>query len=115
MEQERRRWALRPLTLRALAGEVISSDPPEAAAKDGRATLEISGGTDWVPLRVRGLDPTRPLHVRQIDTNGARELGPGAPGEPWCNAWPTDEPGCGFTFLIKASGDGEPIRLQVWQ
>jgi len=115
MERERRRWALRPLTLRALVGEVVSSDPPEAAAKDGRATLEIRGGTDWVPLRVRGLDPTRPPHVRQIDTNGARELGPGAPGEPWYNAWPTDEPGCGFTFLIKASGDGGPIRLQVWQ
>jgi hypothetical protein len=114
MEAERARWALSPLTLTAAVGTVVSSDPPQVAATGGRATVTLSGGTDWLPLRVSGMQPGRPLHVRQSDAAGDRDLGPGAPDEPWYSAWPSGA-GCGFTFLVKCPPGNGPITLDISQ
>ena len=117
MEQERRRWALDPFAVVASIGEVESTAPPHVIAADGRVECEVSGGADWVPIRVSALDPGLPLHVRQFDAEGFHDLGPGALGEPWYNAWPMDdeEGKCGFTFLVKMPADGAPVKLAVWQ
>ena len=115
MEAERERWAVHPLTATATVGQVLSSDPPEVRARDGRAVFRIASGTDWVPVRVVGLQAGRRLHVRQTEASGARELGPANPDEPWCNAWPDEGTRCGFTFLVKTNGDGSPLKLEVWQ
>ena len=58
---------------------------------------------------------SKPLHVRQTDASGARELGPGAPDEPWYNAWPDADGKCGFTFLVKMPDAGGSVKLEVWQ
>lgn len=114
MEAERARWALSPLTLTATRGAVVSSDPPQVAADQGRALVTLTGGADWVPLRVSGMQPGRPLRVHQSDASGDRDLGPGAPGEPWYSAWP--EPGgCGFTLLINCPPEGGAIGLDISQ
>lgn len=120
MERERARWALKPLRVSARVGEALSADPPEFRAVGGRADVEISGGAGWLPVRVRGMAPGRPLEVRQTDASGARDLGPGAPDEPWYSAWPEAaerssdaRPSCGFTFLVKMPETGGPIRLEI--
>lgn len=115
MERERERWALRPLSVRAGVGEVISADPPEVRARDGAAEVELTGGYNWVPVRVRGLRPGLPLRVTQTDALGRRELGPGAPGEPWYAAWPDGEGTCGFTFLVALPAGAEAVRVEVRQ
>ena len=115
MEDERERWALAPLRVTAKVGKVISSDPPEIQASRDRIEATISGGTDWIPVRVRGLQPGKPLHVRQTDSTGTRELGPGAPGEPWYNAWPAADGKCGFTFLVQTDPGGGAVRIEGWQ
>jgi hypothetical protein len=115
MERERSMWALKPLRATAQTGSVVSSDPPEFRAAGGRVEAEITGGGNWIPVRVRGMRPGMRLHVRQADSAGDRELGPGAPDEPWYNAWPDANGACGFTFLVKTPGDGGPMRLTVWQ
>jgi len=115
MERERDRWAVHPLHAVATIGEVLSSDPPEIRARAGRVACEVTGGADWVPLRVVGFQPGRKLHVRQTDASGSRELGPGAPDEPWYNAWPARDGQCGFTFLIRTDTAGEPVKLEAWQ
>ncbi len=121
MEAERDRWALHPLTVTANVGQVVSSDPPEIRVVPAgpqarnRAEFELRGGADWLPVRVFGLQPGKMLHVRQTDSTGTRELGPGAPDEPWYNAWPAPGGRCGVTFLVKTVGDGSPLRLEVWQ
>ena len=112
---ERERWALRPLTVEATVGTVVSSDPPEIAAADGRVEATLSGGADWVPVRVSGFDASRPLRVEQTDSTGARTLGPGAEGEPWYNAWTAEDGTCGFTFLVKTDPTGEPVKLVIRQ
>jgi len=76
---------------------------------------EISGGTDWIPVRLMGLDPSKPLQVRQTDSTGARMLGPGATDEPWYSAWPTGDGKCGFTLLVRTDPDGGPVRIEAWQ
>ena len=115
MERERDRWALKPLRLATHVGEVISFDPPEVRAVEGQAELELTGGAGWVPVRVRGMTPGKALRVRQTDAAGSRELGPGAPDEPWYSAWPDEEAFCGFTFLVKLPEGGGPVRLAVRQ
>ena len=117
MEQERQRWALHPLTVRVTAGQLVSADPPEVKAEGGRCTFSLTGGADWVPVRVVGCLPGVPLHVRQTDSTGTRLLGPANPEEPWYNAWPDpQDPGkCGFTFLVKKPAGGEPVKLSVSQ
>jgi hypothetical protein len=121
MQQERERWAINPLRIQATVGTMLSSDPPEVRAAGGRVVAQVTGGTDWVPVKLRGMQPGKPLHVRQTDAAGtaapgaARDLGPGAPGEPWYNAWP-DSPGkCGFTFLVKMPEDGGAVKLEISQ
>lgn len=114
MAAERERWALRPLKVTAAVGQVISCDPPEVKAEGGRAEVELSGGADWVPLRVSGMMAGQKLRVVQEDAEGRRELGPGAPGEPWYSAWPDAASGYGFTFLVKVPPTG-PVRLTIEQ
>jgi len=75
----------------------------------------ISGGTGWMPVRVRGLVAGKRLRVRQADAVGVRELGPGAGDEPWYSAWPDTDGACGFTFVIRLPDTGGPVRLTVWQ
>ena len=115
MERERDRWAVHPLHAAATIGEVLSNDPPEIRARAGRIACEIAGGADWVPVRVVGFQPGKRLHVRQTDASGSRELGPGAPDEPWYNAWPAKDARCGFTFLIRTGRAGEAVKLEAWQ
>jgi hypothetical protein len=115
MEQERECWRLDPLRVTAGVGRVLSSDPPEIMAKDGRLDARIAGGADWLPIRVRGLDPNKPLQVRQTDSRGERMLGPGAPDEPWYSAWPANGGTCGFTFLVRTDPSGAPLRIEAWQ
>jgi len=115
MEQERERWRAAPLSLTTAEGKLTGDAPPEFWAEHGRIDAEIGGGADWLPVRVRGFDPGRPLQVRQTDSTGTRMLGPGAPDEPWYSAWPTGDGRCGFTFLIRADPTGAPVRLEVWQ
>jgi hypothetical protein len=115
MERERATWALRPLRVTAQVGEVISADPPEFRATGGTVEGGLTGGVGWVPVRVRGMTPGKPLHVRQTDATGSRELGPGAPDEPWYSAWPDANGTCGFTFLARMPEGGGPIRLVMGQ
>jgi hypothetical protein len=115
MERERTRWALNPLRATAKVGSVVSSDPPEFRAAGGKIEAEVSGGTNWIPLRVRGMTAGKRLHVRQTDAAGVRELGPGAPDEPWYNAWPDADGACGFTFLVKMPEGGGAVKLEIWQ
>lgn len=115
MEQERARWALRPLRLTATVGTVLSADPPEVRAAAGRAEVVLEGGANWVPVRIRGMRPDRPLRARQIDADGRRLLGPGQPDEPWYAAWPDGDGQCGFTLLVRLPDAGGAVRLQVWQ
>ncbi len=115
MERERVRWALKPLRVTAKVGSVVSSDPPEFRAAGGKIEAEVSGGADWIPIRVRGMTAGKRLHVRQSDAAGARELGPGAPDEPWYSAWPDADETCGFTFLVKMPDAGGSAKLEVWQ
>jgi hypothetical protein len=115
MEVERERWALDPLRLSAKVGKVVSSDPPEIRAKNGRIEATIGGGTDWLSVRVRGFEAGKPLHVRQTDSSGTRDLGPGDPDEPWYNAWPAAGGKCGFTFLVKTGAEGGAVRIEVGQ
>jgi len=115
MEQERERWRAAPLAVTASVGTVLSADPPEIAAAAGRVEAQIEGGADWLPVRVRGFDPSKPLLARQTDSTGTRMLGPGAPDEPWYSAWPAEGGQCGFTFLIRADPAGAPVRIEAWQ
>lgn len=115
MERERERWALRPLRVSAQVGEAISAEPPEFRAVGGSAEVEISGGWGWIPVRVRGMTPGKPLRVIHTDAQGSRELGPGAPDEPWYSAWPDAEGTCGFTFLVEMPDDGGSVRLLIEQ
>jgi hypothetical protein len=121
MQQERERWALNPLRAQASVGTVVSSDPPEVRATAGRIVAQVTGGTDWIPVKVQGLQAGfaagagRALHVRQTDAGGTRELGPGAPGEAWYNAWPDAAGKCGFTFLVRTPESGGEVKLEVWQ
>jgi len=115
MERERQRWRLAPLSVEATTGKVVSTDPPEIRAAHGRVEAEIAGGTDWVPVRLRGFDSSKPLHVLQKDSPGERALGPGAPDEPWYSAWPTGGRGCGFTLLLCTDPGGGPVRIRAWQ
>ncbi|NPV46381.1 MAG: hypothetical protein HPY69_05465 [Armatimonadetes bacterium] len=115
MEQERVRWALSPLRLRATVGTVLSADPPEVRTEAGRAEMVLEGGANWVPLRIGGMRPDRSLHARQVDAAGRRLLGPGHPDEPWYSAWPDGDGLCGFTLLVRLPDAGGPVRLQVWQ
>lgn len=115
MEQERARWALSPLRLAGAVGTVLSADPPEVRAEAGRAEVILEGGVNWVPVRIRGMRPDRPLRARQADAAGRRLLGPGQPDEPWYAAWPDDDGLCGFTLLVRLPEAGGPVRLQVWQ
>jgi hypothetical protein len=101
--------------LTAEVGEVLSHDPPEVRAEAGRAVVTLAGGTDWVPLRLRGLRPGIPLKIVQRDSTGTRELGPGKPGEVWYNAWPDGNGQAGFTVLIRTDPAGEPVRLEIRQ
>lgn len=114
MAAERQRWALQPLGVSAAVGKVVSCDPPEVRAENGRAQIEVFGGTDWVPLRVSGMVPSRRLQVLQEDADGRREIGAGAPGEPWYSAWPDASGGYGFTFLVKMPQAGH-VRLYISQ
>jgi hypothetical protein len=115
MERERTRWALKPLRATARIGSVLSADPPEFRAAGRRIEAEVTGGANWIPIRVRGMTPGERLHVRQADAMGDRELGPGAPEEPWYSAWPDAKGTCGFTFLVKMPESGGAVRLEVWQ
>lgn len=115
MERERRCWALTPLRVNVTRGRRVSDDPPEVRAVGGRCRFTLSGGRDWLPVRVVGFIPGRALHVRQTDSTGLHRLGPVKPGEPWYNAWP--DPGqsdaCGFTFLVKKPPGEKTIELTV--
>ena len=115
MQQERERWAISPLRLTATVGAALSSDPPELRTVGGRAVAQLTGGTDWIPVKLRGMQPGKRLHVRQTDAAGTRDLGPGAPGEPWYNAWPDADGKCGFTFLAKMPADGGAVKLEISQ
>ena len=115
MELERQRWRLAPLSVQVTTGKVLSTDPPEIAAADGHVDAQIVGGTDWLPVRLRGFDPGKPLLVRRTDATGARMVGPGAPDEPWYSAWPTAAGKCGFTLLVPADPAGAPVRIEAWQ
>ncbi|MBM3475195.1 MAG: hypothetical protein FJX75_18185 [Armatimonadetes bacterium] len=110
MELERQRW---PLSVEATVGKVLSSDPPEIAAANGRVDARIEGGTDWLPVRLRGFDPGKPLQARRTDSTGTRPLGPGAADEPWYSAWRAGQ--CGFTLLVPADPGGGPVRIEAWQ
>ena len=114
MALERERWAIVPLEVLAEVGEVVSDFPPEVKAANGAARFTVGGGTDWVPVRVTGLDASKPLRVRQTDETGTRELGPGAPGEPWYNTWPADDGSMGATFLVRMPEHGG-TRLEARQ
>jgi hypothetical protein len=115
VEQECERWQRRPLTVEANVGTVLATDPPEIAAAGGRIVAEVSGGTDWLPVRLAGFDPGRPLSVRQTDSTGARMLGPGTPEEPWYSAWPAGAGRCGFTVLVRTDPGGGVVGLEAWQ
>jgi hypothetical protein len=99
----------------ANVGTVLATDPPEIAAAGGRIVAEVSGGTDWLPVRLAGFDPGRPLSVRQTDSTGARMLGPGTPEEPWYSAWPAGAGRCGFTVLVRTDPGGGVVGLEAWQ
>jgi hypothetical protein len=115
MQAERARWALQPLRVAAAVGRVVSHDPPEVAAQQGHARLTLTGGTDWLPLRIGGMTPGKPLHVRQTDAGGSRDLGSAAPGEPWYSAWPQRSGRCGFTLLVRRPDGTGPVHLEAWQ
>ena len=113
MERERACWALRPLTVAAEVGEVLSQWPPEVRAVGGRIECELRGGTDWVPLRLSGFASAGPLGVQQLVGGTWRDLGPAMPGEPWYNAWPAGDGTFGYTFLVKTDPALAPILLRV--
>ena len=113
MERERDYWALQPLRIAVSVGEVVSQWPPEARASDNQVECQLSGGTDWVPLRVSGFDSTGPLYAERKVSERWEELGPGTPGEAWYNAWPTKDGSFGYTFLIKTDHERRPVRLRV--
>ena len=84
---------------------MLSDWPIHVHAADGRATLDISGGCDWLPVRVSGLDTLtgRTTTVSQGDSKAA--VGADSPGAPWYNAWPDDQGGYGVTFLVRQETD----------
>jgi hypothetical protein len=113
MELERDYWVLRPLRVAVSIGEVVSQWPPEARASDNQVECQLSGGTDWVPLRVSGFDLPGPLHVERKVGESWEELGPGTPGEAWYNVWPVNDGSFGYTFLIKTDPKGRTVQLRV--
>lgn len=115
MQAERERWALHPVQLSAEVGRVASQNPPEVTAHGGRARLTLSGGTDWLALRLGGMAPGKPLRVRQTDPTGSQDLGPAVVGEPWYSAWPQGSGKCGFTLLVRMPPGGGPVQLEAWQ
>lgn len=113
MMAERQAWAVNPLRVEVTKGELVSSDPPQVTAVRDAAQFSISGGTDWMAVRVGGFS-----RVGQLVVLTATGLAKGAPmshareGEPWYVAWP-DGGLVGYTFLVKLPGDGSRLRLHV--
>lgn len=114
MVSEREAWAVRPPQVEASVGAVVSHNPPHVRAVDDAAEFTIDGGADWIAVRVSGLRSAGRLEVwRRADDGTKVALTDASSGEPWYIAWPDDDGGVGYTFLVKLPGDGSPVSLGV--
>lgn len=112
MERERAFWALAPLRVEAAMGTVVSHWPPEVRmGPAGVAELTLTGGTDWVPVRVSGLPRAGQIFAQDLDSG--QFLGGGHPEEAWYNLWPSPDGTYGCTFLVRAPQGRKPLRLRV--
>jgi len=113
MMAERQAWAVNPLRVEVTKGKLVSHDPPQLTAVRDAAQFSLSGGTDWMAVRVGGFS-----RVGRLVVLTATGFAKGAPmphareGEPWYVAWP-DGGRVGYTFLVKLPGDGSRLRLHV--
>jgi len=111
---ERKAWCEKPLRLEARVGSVASEFPPQLRCDNDVAEFTLTGGTDWMAVRVGGFRHSGGLAVFQIGADGAAApLSHVRYGEPWYIAWPDGEERIGYTFLVKLPSDGSRLRLRV--
>jgi hypothetical protein len=99
-QEELRAWG-GPYEARAPRGTLLSDWPVHVQAEDGRAEVDITGGRNWLPIRVSGLTALEGLTATVWAGGDERPVGADSPGEPWYNAWPAEGGGYGVTFLIR--------------
>jgi hypothetical protein len=113
-EEERLAWGLHPLSLHAEHGWVLSDFPPSVRARDGEARFVLSGGCDWVPVRVFGLPRSAVLRGWIDPGSGVEEeLKGGTDGECWYSLMPDGPDHAVASFLVRTAGDGAPVRVRV--
>ena len=76
------------LQVTAQVGQVVTNFPVQVRATDGRAKFTVSGGTNWMPIRVEGLGDLTNLNVWLVRTQALVWAGTTNSTEPWFQAAP---------------------------
>jgi hypothetical protein len=113
MLDEREAWAVNPLRVEARVGTVMSDAPPHLRAAGGVAEFTISGGMDWMAVKVGGFQRIGHLRLWRIADDGTRVPLHAGDGDPWYISWPDGDGGIGHTFLVSLPEGGGPLRLRV--
>ena len=113
MLDEREAWAVNPLRVEARVGTVMSDAPPHIRAAGGVAEFTISGGADWMAVKVGGFQRIGHLRLWRIADDGTRVPLHAGDGDPWYISWPDGDGGIGHTFLVNLPEGGGPLRLRV--
>ncbi|MBI3923130.1 MAG: hypothetical protein HY318_17045 [Armatimonadetes bacterium] len=115
MANEREAWALQPMRVQATVGHVVSDWPPEVRASGGRAEFALSGGKNWVPVRVSNLTTGKLVRGWLRTSSVERELTGGAPEETWYSAWPIGDKQMGITFLVQVPAGKSSVQVRLKQ
>lgn len=114
MLAEREAWAMKPPRVKCTVGTVIADDPPHVKAVNDIAEFALTGGTDWMAVRVSGFSCAGTLDVQRItDGKGTALDREGPDGAPWYISWPDADGKIGYTFLVKLPADGATLHLRV--
>ncbi len=100
------------LQVAAQVGQVVTNFPVQVRAVDGRAKFTVSGGTNWMPIRVEGLSGLTNLNVWLVRTQTLVWAGTTNSTEPWFQAAPDSTGSNVISFSAYASAE-QPFTVVV--
>jgi hypothetical protein len=100
------------LQVAAQVGQVVTNFPVQVRAVDGRARFTVSGGTNWMPLRVEGLSNLTNLNVWLVRTQALVWAGTTNSTEPWFQAAP-DGAGTDVISFSAYASEAQPLIVVV--
>jgi hypothetical protein len=105
-------YSWRNIAVTASVGQVLSTFPPKVRADAaGNAEFAVTGGTEWIPVRIVGVNPDLSSLAIESgpDAGSLSTLGPPVAGEPYYQL-STDADGVStLTALVNTSGTNLPL------